>query len=202
MERYVPNSSCSTRVQIRCALVAVLFLSLGITHSAERWMVATTTVDWQNYANSQGMQQSNYRIMKRYNVCRDDQDCLPTKWVGFLGLSMLGDVQGNAAAVHEARTFVAIASVKTGFMLATPVFGALSFLAAAPEGEQIGFDFNSESKMYLGLAVGSLACWWIGSFVESAQVKHVAEAFNRDRKVSLRIDPDGQGLGLAYRIGF
>jgi hypothetical protein len=83
-----------------------------------------------------------------------------------------------------------------------PVFGALSFLAAAPEGEQIGFDFNSRSKLYLGLAVGSLACWWIGSFVESAQVKNVAEAFNRKGKVSLQVDPDAKGIGLAYRMGY
>jgi hypothetical protein len=187
---------------MRIALVLSVMASTGITCSAERWMVATTTVDWQNHANSQGMPQSNYRIMKRYNVCRDDQDCLPTKWVGFLGLSMLGDVQGNAPAVHEARQFVAIASVKTGFMIATPVFGALSFLAASPEGEGIGLDFDTESKTYLGLAVGSLACWWIGSFVESAKVRSVAEAFNRDRKISLQMDPEAQGLGLTYRTGF
>jgi hypothetical protein len=198
----VKKSSRPNRISIGYALIAALLLSIGAGHSAERWMVATTTVDWQNYASSHGMSQSNYRIMKRYNVCRDDQDCLPTKWVGFLGLSMLGDVQGNAAAVHEARKFVAVASVKTGFMLATPVFGALSFLAAAPSGEQIGLDFNSESKLYLGLAVGSFVCWWIGSFVESAQVKRVAEAFNRERKVSLRMDAEARELGLAYRLGF
>jgi hypothetical protein len=186
---------------MRSVISILVLICVLNSFASERWMVATTKVEWTQYGGGQFGPQTNYKIFKRYNVCRVEQECEPKKWVGFLGLSMLNDVSGNEAGEYEAKKFVALASVKTGFMVATPVFGALSFLSASPKGEQIGFDFNSESKVYLGLAVGSLACWWIGSFLESAQVKRVADAFNKGEKLSLWLEPQTQNLGLTYRVG-
>lgn len=69
-----------------------------------------------------GVFQTSYR--PSFESCHPDH----SEWPGFLGRSVLWDMRGNATAVHEARKFVAIASIKTCVMFPALDFSALSFL--------------------------------------------------------------------------
>ncbi len=176
----------------------LIFIFVSYVSADNTKMVAGTYVEWKRYSYNN----VNYKIKKKYNICPASSSCTPSRDPGILGGNLLEDVKHNKLALAEAETYRKIAITSTVCIVGVPLFGALAMASAMSGDSEDGFNSGGAFKPFLGLAIGSLAGWWITSFLESNQLEKVAKAYNENNTIKLNYNLRSKNVVLSYDLKF
>lgn len=146
--------------------------------------------------------------MKTFAYCTGPEKdlCSTPKWVGLFGSDLVAEVSQSNDALVEAKKFQKIAVTKGLLMFSIPIFLfsgiglANSEIIRNPDGTIKDQNMPGSAIFLLTMTGASFLGFIITSVMEKSQLHKVAEAYNKNLKLSLNsgVDPKERKINISY----